>query len=173
MWLYAITLCTINYKVFTKFLTNVIPTLITNIVGEHQTWGIRGRTMQTNTDITRTVLNFCIGDVRRVALIQTGLQKAFYRVIHDVLFSIFWYVGFGGVIIEGVRMAYTNCSTRTTINRQLCNSIPGLSFVRYGCPISPPLFSWYLELHCMTIERKPPIRGFDLQFVQVRNLSIC
>lgn len=37
------------------------------------------------TRIPRSVLDLCIGDVRRVAMIQIDLEKAFDRVKHDVL----------------------------------------------------------------------------------------
>lgn len=82
------------------------------MVGEHQTCGVRDRTIETNTHIAQSVHDLCIGNGRRVFMIQNDLGRAFDRVKHDVLFVILPYVSVRGVILEGVKMAYNNCSMR-------------------------------------------------------------
>lgn len=77
-WLYndyrPITLCNVDYKTFAKVLIARIQSLISNVVSDHQTCGIRGRAIQTNTHIARSVLGCCEGATtnNRVAVIQLG-----------------------------------------------------------------------------------------------------
>lgn len=166
-----ITLCNVDYKIFAKIISNRIQSVISEIVGEHQTCGIRGRTIQTNTHIARSVLDCCTSDFRRVAMLQIDLEKAFDRVSHDVIFSILSYVGFGNIISEGVKVAYRNCTTKLIINRQLSSSIPVQSSVRQGCPLSPLLFALYLEPLCLSVAQSESVRGFQLQATEVKVLA--
>lgn len=136
-----ITLCNVDYKIFAKILTTRLQFVISDIVGEHQTCGIRGRTIQTNTHIARSILDCCTNYENRVAVLQIDLEKAFDRVNHDILFSILNHVGVGSIIFNGVMMAYKGCSTRLLINRSLSEPIHINSSVRQGCPLSPLLFA--------------------------------
>lgn len=79
-------------------------------------------------------------------MLQIDLEKAFDRVCHEVLFCILEYINVGDVIIQGVRMAYTECSTQLIINKNVTESIPVLSSVRQGCPASPLLFAIFLTV---------------------------
>lgn len=166
-----ITLCNVDYKIFTKVLSNRIQSVISNVIGDHQTCGIRGRTIQTNTHIARSVLDCCDGNEERVAMIQIDLQSAFDRVRHDVLFSVLTYVGFGHVILDGVKMAYRNCYTRLIINTALTDYIPIRSSVRQGCPLSPLLFALYLEPFCLSVAQSSSVHGFKLHACEVKVLA--
>lgn len=93
-----ITLCNTDYKIFTKILTRRLQHVICQIVGEHQTCGIKGRTIQSNIHIARSVLECCSDEMEQVAMLQIDLEKAFDRVNHDVLWQVLTHVGVGKVI---------------------------------------------------------------------------
>lgn len=93
-------------KVCTKILTNQFQSVISSLVGDHQTCGIRGRTIQTNTHIARGVLDGCLMDRDRVAMLQIYLEKGFVHLRHDVLFSILEHVGIVNVIFRGMKISY-------------------------------------------------------------------
>lgn len=105
-------------------------------MGDHQTCGIRGRTIQTNKHVTRSVLD-CSNGEDRVAMLQVNLENLFNRVRHDGLFKELMHVGLN-VIVEGVKMAHQSCSTGLITSRKLTTSIPVESFVRQGCLLSRP-----------------------------------
>lgn len=80
-------MCNVHYRIFAEILTSRIESVIPYIVGEQQTCGIRGRTIQRNTHIARTVLDYYDGDIsnNRVAIVQLDLEKAFDRVRHSFI----------------------------------------------------------------------------------------
>lgn len=77
----------------------------------------------------------------------------------------------GDTIFRRVKMAYRNCKTRLIINRKLQNSIKVLSSVSQGCPLSPLLFSLYLEPLCLSVADGKVVSGFTLQSVEVKLLA--
>lgn len=130
-----------------------------------------GRTIQTNTHVAGSVLDCCVEARDRVAMLQIDLEKTFDRVKHDVLFCVLADVAVGHVIFEGVKMSYNNCYTRIIINRGLSDSIPVQSFVRHGSPLSPLLFSVYLERFCLSVAHFDSIREFKLHSAEGKLLA--
>lgn len=166
-----ITLCNVDYKIFAKILTNRLQRVICDLVGDHQTCGIRGRAIQTNVHIARSVLE-CVADSSdQIAMLQVDLAKAFDRVCHNVLFKILSHIGVGDIIFQGVRMSYNNCCTSLVINRNVTKSIPVRCSVRQGCPISPLLFTLYLEPLCQSIIRSKDVNGFTLLNTEIKVLA--
>lgn len=98
------------------------------------------------------------------------LAKAFDHVRHYVSCNILQHVGGGDVIRRGVKMAYKSCTTRLIIIRNLSDNIQILSSVRQGCPLSPLLFSLYLEPFCLSVQPSQFVNGFKLQFEEVKLL---
>lgn len=135
-----ITLANVDYKIFMKVLAKRLQRIVTSLVGPHQTCGIRGRSIQTNTHIARCVLQGCDMFQQKVAMLQIDFEKAFDRVCHEILFCILEHVNVGDVLFRGVRMAYKNCTTQLIINKDVTKSLSVESSVRQGCPASPLLF---------------------------------
>lgn len=166
-----ISLTNCDYKIFTKVLAKRLQSVVTHLVGPQQTCGIKGRTISTNTHVARCVLECCDALSCRVALLQLDLEKAFDNVSHEVLFSLLEYVNVGGVILNGVKMAYSECSTRIIINKKLSEPIQLLSSVRQGCAISSLLFDLYLEPFCLSLINSQKVRGFMLEATEVKVLA--
>lgn len=147
-----------------KILARRLQSVITELVGPHQTCGIKGRTIFTNMHKARSVLECCDVMHADVAMLQIDLEKAFDRVPHVVLLLVLDHVNVGSVVREGVRMAYSGCTTRLIVNKALGNPIKVLRSVRQGCPLSPLLFGIYIESFCLSIIRNNSINGFKLFF---------
>lgn len=166
-----ITLCNCDYKIYAKILTSRMQTVIGNLVGDHQTCGIKGRSIQANVHIARSILESVSLDLSQVAMLQIDLDKAFDRVQHSFLFAVLSHVKVGHIILEGVRMAYKGCSTRLIINNALTDKIRVNSSVRQGCPLSPLLFALYLEPLCLSIITNSRVHGFSLPTAEVKLLA--
>lgn len=166
-----ISLTNVDYKVFMKVLARRLQGVISSIVGPHQTCGIKGRTIFTNIHVARSILECCDAFQGRVAMLQLDLEKAFDRVVHDVLFRILEHVNVGSVILEGVKMSYTDCFSSIIINREVSKSFQVQSSVRQGCPLSPLLFAVYLEPFCLKLLYNERIRGFRLMSSEVKVLA--
>lgn len=93
-------------------------------------------------------------------MIQVDMQKAFDRVHHDVIRAVLKRANVGKVLYDGIRMAYTGCTTKLVVNNSLTPKIPVLSSVRQGCPLSPLLFSLYLEPLCSSVIQSKNVTGF-------------
>lgn len=161
-----ISLCNTDYKIFTKVLTRRLQVVIRNLVGDHQTCGMQGRSIQTNIHVARSILE-TVGR-GRVAMIQLDFEKALDKVRHDVLTRILAHVNVGEIILRGVAMAYNNCGTRLIINNCLSERIGVQTSVRQGCPLSPLLFSHCLEPFCLKVAACRGIRGFTLNAVELK-----
>lgn len=114
-----ITLCNVDYKIFAKILARRLQGVAREIIGDHQTCGIQGRTIATNVHVARSVLEACDDGMGQVAMLQLDLDKAFDRVKHDVLFDVLERVNVGDVILEGAKMAYQACTTQLIVNKEL------------------------------------------------------
>lgn len=112
-----ISLTNVDYKIFMKILAKRLQAVMQELVGPHQTCGIKGRTIYTNIHTARSVLECCDALHESIAMLQLDLEKAFDRVPHDLLFSVLEHVNVGSVICQGVAMAYRGCTTRLLVNK--------------------------------------------------------
>lgn len=64
-----ITLTNVDYKFLMKVLAERLQSVISIIVGSHQTCGIKGRSIVTNVHVARSILECCDAMDRRVAVI--------------------------------------------------------------------------------------------------------
>lgn len=166
-----ISLTNTDYKVLMKVLAGRLQSVIKDLVGPHQTCGIKGRTIATNIHTMRSILECCDDYQYVVAIMQIDLEKAFDFVPHDILLLVLEHVNVGSIITDGVALAYRNCSTRLIINKTLGAPIKIERSVRQGCPLSPLLFAIYLESFCLAIIQNSSIRGFKLMEAEVKLLA--
>lgn len=166
-----ISLTNVDYKIFMKILAKRLQSVIKLIVGPHQTCGVKGRTIATNIHVARNVLECCDAYSDRIAMLQLDLAKAFDRVSHDILFCILDYLNVGHVIIDGVKMAYADCTARVMVNGELTESVHVHSSVRQGCPLSPLLFDLYLEPFCLALINSNKITGYRLASAEAKVLA--
>lgn len=166
-----ISLTNVDYKILMKIMAGRLQSVMKEIVGPHQTCGIKGRSIFTNIHTARCVLECTDIMGSAVAMLQIDLEKAFDRVPHDLLIAVLEHVNVGTVITEAVKMAYTGCTTRLIVNKELGKSIELQRSVRQGCPLSPLLFCIYIESFCLSIIRSNIIKGFRLHACEVRLLA--
>lgn len=101
--------CNVDYKIFSKVLTERLQSVVTYLVGEHQTCGIRGRCIQTNIHVARSVIECVSESADQVALVQIDLSKAFHRVCHSFLFKLLRRRKLGDILFEGIQLCYRSC----------------------------------------------------------------
>lgn len=166
-----ISLTNSDYKIYTKVLGRRLQSIITRLIGPHQTCGIKGRSITTNVHVARTVLEHCDDFSGRVAMLQLDLEKAFDRVTHTILFNVLEHVNVGTILTEGIRMCYAGVSTKVIVGRTLSPSIAVRSSVRQGCGLSPLLFALYLEPLCLKIIKESHVRGFSVGYSEVKLLA--
>lgn len=154
-----------------KVLARRLQTVIGEIVGEYQTCGIKGRSIFSNIHTARSILELCDEELDQVAMLQIDLEKAFDRVQHQVLYKILEHVGVGKIILSFVQMVYTGCTTQLVVNGKPTPRISVESSVKQGCPLSPLLFSIYLEPFCRSVMNNSLVKGFSLQNIEIKLLA--
>ena len=152
-----------DYKIFMRILAKRLQTVIKELVGPHQTCGIKGRSIFTNIHTARSILECCDVMGTAVAMLQIDLEKAFDKVPHEILLCLLDYVKVGKVIRDGVAMAYRDCSTQLIVTKVAGVPISVQRSVRQGCPLSPLLFCLYIEPFCLSVINSECICGFKPQ----------
>lgn len=166
-----ISLSNVDYKILMKVLAARLQLVVKEIVGPHQTCGIKGRSITTNTHVARSILECSDSLEQGVAMVQIDLEKAFDKVSHELLLMILEHTNVGKMITDGVRMAYRDCSTSLVVNKSVGAPVQVSRSVRQGCPLSSLLFCMFIETFCVNILKNEKISGFSLQSCEVRVLA--
>lgn len=166
-----ISLLTADYKILAKILNKRLERMLNPIIGEHQTYGFKGRTISSNLHVMRMITETANALQTPIAVLQVDLKKAFDKVAHSFLFSMLKHCGVGEKLLGYVKLCYKDITTRLLINGCKSRPIPVLSSVRQGCPMSPILFALYLEPLCKAILSDVSIRGANLADSSVKLLA--
>lgn len=141
------------------------------IVSDHQTCAIKGRKIQTNIHVLRTILDFARIDSDQVVVLQVDLSKTFDRVSHTFLFSVLRAMGFGAAFIERLQLCYWSVTLKLIVNNQCTKPVLLGRSVRQGCPLSPLLFDIYLEPLCQSVIQNANISGYRFGNVETKVLA--
>lgn len=90
-----ISLLTVDYKMLAKILSKRLESALQTVVGEHQTYGFKGRTIGSNLHIMRMIAETAEAMQMPIAVLQVDLKKAFDKVSHSFLFSLLEHCGVG------------------------------------------------------------------------------
>lgn len=81
-----IALCNVDYNIFAKVSARRLQSVKSTVVGNHQTCSIEGRSIVTNINTARSVLQSCTDNINQVALVNVDLAKALDKVNHCFFF---------------------------------------------------------------------------------------
>ncbi|KAM7306569.1 hypothetical protein ISCGN_010272 [Ixodes scapularis] len=157
-----VSLLTSDYKILAKIIAKRLEWGLRDVIGEHQTYGVKGRTISTNLHTMRVVYEAAQVLQCPLAVLQVDLSKAFDRVCHAFLFRLLENCGIGSRLLRYVQICYRSITTRLLVNGDMTAPISVTRSVRQGCPMSPILFALYLEPLCRTIIGDANIRGLSL-----------
>lgn len=166
-----ISLLTTDYKILAKILAKRLEIAYKTVVGGHQTYGFKNRSITTNLHVMRIIAETAEAMERPTAVLQIDLKKAFDKVSHSFLFSILEHCKTGKYLLKFVKICYRDISTRLLINGCKSRRIPVRSSVRQGCPLSPILFAIYLEPLCRAIIMDDNIRGVKVGIASAKLLA--
>ena len=152
-----ISLLNTDYKLASKVITECPKQVMQSIVHKDQTCGVVGRSIFSNLQLLRDMLDMIDKTNDTRILVTLDQEKAFDRVDHDFL-----EFGFGPSFRGWVSLFYKNVFSRIICNRSL--SAPGFlgRGVRQGCPLSPLLYVLVSEVLCNQIRKCRDIEGFWL-----------
>ncbi|KAM7294320.1 hypothetical protein ISCGN_023826 [Ixodes scapularis] len=158
-----ISLLCCDYKILAKILARRLDIGLRKIIGPHQSYGIRGRSIARNLHVMRTVCEATAEGHQPLAVMQLDLRQAFDRVSHKFLLAALDHFGVGERLREWIALCYREIGTRLLINGFKGARIPIGRSVRQGCPLSPILFALQLEPLCRAISEDQSISGLQLE----------
>lgn len=154
-------LCT-DYKILAKILASRLDCSLKKVIGSHQTYGIKGRSISRNLHVMRTICEAAEVWRMPLAVLQVDLSQAFDRVSHAYLFTLLKRCDVGDYLEKWITLCYKQINMHLIINGRRGSGIDIVSSVRQGCPLSPMLFSLYLEPLCRKLLGKATIKGLSL-----------
>ena len=120
-----ISLLNTDYKLASKIITERLKKVMSSIVHQDQTCGVLGRTIFSNLQLVRDVLDFIDKTDEPAILVTLDQEKAFDRVDHEFMLRVSCKFGFGPSFCHWVGIFYAHAFSRILINGAL--SFPCLS----------------------------------------------
>ncbi|KAG0443747.1 hypothetical protein HPB47_014572, partial [Ixodes persulcatus] len=167
-----ISLLSTNYKIMAKILARRSDIGLKSVIGEHQTYGLKGRSIYRNLHVMRFACEATAKGHQPLAVLQTDLSQAFDRVSHEFLMKVLERCGVGDVMRDSIALCYKSITTRLIINGKKGKPVPVQRSVRQGCPMSPILFALQLEPLCLKVQRNQSISGLKLEGASVKLLDV-
>jgi len=137
--------CSVDYKIFSKALTNRLKFCISSVIHADQSYCIPDRFIFNNLFLVRDLISFAKVYKLDVCFISLDRVKAFAQVDHGFLFTCFDAFGFGPSFISYVKLLYTDVYSMLKINGALLRPFLVGRGIRQGCGLSGVLYSIAIE----------------------------
>lgn len=157
-----ISLLNTDYKLASKAITERLKLVLASIVHRDQTCGVPGRTIFSNLQLVRDILDMIDMTNETGILVTLDQEKAFDRVDHAFLMRTLAKFGFGPDFCKWISLFYNNVFSRIICNGKLTAPIFLGRGVRQGCPLSPLLYVLVSEVLSTQIRNCKEIEGFRL-----------
>ena len=154
-----ISLLNTDYKLASKVITERLKRVMQSIVHKDQTCGVVGRSIFSNLQLIRDMLDMIDKTNETGILVTLDQEKAFDRVDHDFLKRVLLKFGFGPSFRGLVSLFYKNVFSPIICNGSLSAPVFLGRGVRQGCPLCP-FYTFWSRKSC------------QIKFVNVRTLKV-
>ena len=131
-------------KILARVFANRLQVVISDLIGPEQTFAVKKRLIQDNLHLIREILEG-LKDGTEAVLINLDQSKAFHRVDHRFLASVFENVGFKPEFSRWISIMYHNPQAVVQVNGRRSRVFAIERSVRQSCPLSPLLYVLALE----------------------------
>uniref|UniRef100_A0A803TVG9 Reverse transcriptase domain-containing protein n=1 Tax=Anolis carolinensis TaxID=28377 RepID=A0A803TVG9_ANOCA len=157
-----ITLCNVDYKIFTKLLANRLTDIIPKLIGEDQYGFIKNRRLADPIRNILNVINQATREKEKLLLLKLDVYKAFDTVNHHYLQQVCEEYNLGREFCEVIKELYKDNLAQLLINGTRTRIIKINSGTKQGCPLSPILFALAIEPLANFIREDDKIKGFKI-----------
>ena len=157
-----ISLLTADYKLIAKTMANRLKQVLSDLIHEDQNGFLKGRYIGCN---IRTIIGLIeFADTRDIpgSIVLLDFEKAFDSVEHEFLFEVLNRFNLGNNFVQWVKTFY-NCRRSYVINNGFLSRPINMSRgIFQGCPISPFLFLFALEVFAIAVRDNDRIKGIKV-----------
>ena len=157
-----ISLLNTDYKLASTVITERLKQVMQSIVHKDQTCGVVGRSIFSNLQLIRDMLDMIDKTNETRILVMFDQEKAFDRVDHDFLMRVLFKFGFAPSFRGWVSLFYKNVFSRIICNGSLSVPVFLGTGVRQGCPLFPLLYVLVSEVLSNQIRKCRDTEGFRL-----------
>uniref|UniRef100_A0A803SNV6 Reverse transcriptase domain-containing protein n=1 Tax=Anolis carolinensis TaxID=28377 RepID=A0A803SNV6_ANOCA len=155
-----ISLLNLDYKIFTCILANRFKELLLNWVGQDQTGFLPGRKMSENVRCILDIIEYHEWNHQKeLALLSIDAEKAFDNLNWSFFKLLFKEIDIGFQFYNAIDTIYEDQRAKIRINGQHSQNIKIGKGVRQGCPLSPLIFIFALEVLLKNLKKDQKLEG--------------
>uniref|UniRef100_A0A803T0D8 Reverse transcriptase domain-containing protein n=1 Tax=Anolis carolinensis TaxID=28377 RepID=A0A803T0D8_ANOCA len=155
-----ISLLNTDYKIFTCILANRFKEFLNNWINPEQTGFLPGRKMKDNVRCILDIIEYYDWNHQKeVALLSIDTEKAFDNLNWSFFKLLFKEIDIGHQFYNAVDTIYDKQRAKILINGQYTKNIKIEKGVRQGCPLSPLIFIFALEILLKNLKNDRELKG--------------
>uniref|UniRef100_A0A803TZ64 Reverse transcriptase domain-containing protein n=1 Tax=Anolis carolinensis TaxID=28377 RepID=A0A803TZ64_ANOCA len=155
-----ISLLNTDYKIFSTILANRFKSFLNNWIGIEQKGFLPNRQMKDNVRCVLDIIEYYeTFHQKEVALVTIDAEKAFDNLNWEFFKLLLNELDIGYYFINAIEAIYTKQEAKLLINGQQSNLIQIEKGTRQGCPLSPLIFIFALEILIRNIRKDGQLKG--------------
>ena len=163
-----ITLLTVDYKILAKCFADRIKRFMHTLIHPDQSGFLKGRNISHNIRLILDIIEYTQTNEVPGAIILLDIEKAFDSVDHNFLFQTLKQFNFGDKFIGWIKTLYSERKTYVMNNGFLTDRISMQRGIFQGCPISPYLFLFVIEILALSVRQNEQLRGIKINNQEVK-----
>ena len=163
-----ITLLTVDYKIIAKCLANRLKKRMETLINPDQSGFLKGRNIGANIRLILDIIEHTESNNLPGSIVLLDIEKAFDSVKHDFLLRVLKYFNFGDKFISWIKVIYSGRQSYVMNNGFLTERIAMERGIFQGCPLSPYLFLFVIEIMALSIRQDDKIAGICVNNQEVK-----
>ncbi|KAJ0009052.1 hypothetical protein NQD34_016467 [Periophthalmus magnuspinnatus] len=161
-----ISVLNVDYKLFTSILARRLENILPEIINLDQTGFIHQRQTLDNIRKSLHIIDHVTRQKTEALIVGLDAEKAFDSVRWLFLYKVMDRFAFHGKFTRVIQSLYSKPTAQVKINGDLSDSFQLERGSRQGCPISPLLFSLFIEPLGQWIRQSSQIKGVTMAGVE-------
>lgn len=156
-----ISLLNVDYKIVAKAFALRLEKSLPKIIHKDQAGFVRSRYGSDNVRCALNIIYLLNSTKDPACILSLDADKAFDRVEWPFLFEVPEKFGLGGRFVSAIKTLYTQSTAQINPNGFLSEKFPIQRGCRQGCPLSPLLFTLFIEPLAQSIRSNRKIMGIS------------
>ena len=166
-----IALTNLEYRIFTKILSNRLHIISNKLIKEHQTCSIKERKMNDNIILTRDLIIDSNLKKKTLNILSVDQRKAFDSISHEYLFKLLKHLNLGDFIYNNITRLYEKSYANIYFNGLKSENFQIKSGIKQGCALSMMLYVIAIEELLLRINDNKRIKGYVIKIFDLQEIK--